>query len=284
MTVPRWRVAMREEENGRCYLGFNYLLKKWLHKTGRLIDSGKPDILYYVSEYGPIHLERYGQRLTVVQAVTFTTWEIARRNLIPRPYTERFFGECEMADIVIAHYKPHLASLIELGVAPEKIRTVRMAPIVPLPDRTKPAPERPRVVGFAGQWMEQKRPLLAEAAASRAGAVFHLAVTVSRERIVEWIDGLGVLAFPSYADSAGAIALESLARGVPVVACELSGCSEEVAMSGAGIVVSKDRDEFCAAIKEVLDNPGYAERAWNMKPYTTDEWIIDLVTKCEREL
>uniref|UniRef100_A0A6M3M7Y5 Putative glycosyltransferase n=1 Tax=viral metagenome TaxID=1070528 RepID=A0A6M3M7Y5_9ZZZZ len=263
---------------GRCYQGRNAVLLRVLKETGRLTSKPAQIVYKQAGLGGPTWPDC---RLRVCQCVTYVSQEAVKNGWISDRERQATVRWCADADLVLAHYPVHAAGLVDVGVDQTKIMMLPPAATIPRRERVGEAPERPRIVGYAGQKRNFKRVGLAELAATEADAIFDAAHALRPGDMSDWYDKIGVLVLPSLCESAGIVVQEALARGTPVVVTDRCGSADEVRKTGAGLVVGDDRGEFIAAVREVLDNPVYRERAWAAQTLLPEEWAVRLINLCE---
>jgi len=182
------------------------------------------------------------------------------------------------ADAVVAVSNFLGLRLRELGVPPGKIRVIYGG--VELPEKSEAAPGK-RVL-FVGSLVEQKgvdvllrsfrrvkeqipeaellivgdgreRERLEEL--SRSLGLRDVHFEGAKEDLEAYYSGSRVLALPSRTEGFGLVALEAMARGLPVVATRTGGIPEVVLHRRTGILVEPDNPEALAeALIEVLSN------------------------------
>lgn len=170
-------------------------------------------------------------------------------------------------------------------------------PLSPLPNE----PAGPFTVGFAGQFERQKRvPDLVRAVAripdahailvgdGKARGAVEEAVTETgtedrvrllgfREDAPAEFHRFHCMAIPSLRESFGLVALEAMARGLPIVACR-SGALPEVLAGAALFFPEKDVEAMARAIERVKENPELRrvlrQRGLErVKEYRKDVWL-----------
>jgi glycosyltransferase involved in cell wall biosynthesis len=105
----------------------------------------------------------------------------------------------------------------------------------------------------------------------------HFVGAQPHERIVLWMNAGDVLCLPSRKESFGAVLIESLACGTPVVATSVGGIPEVVADGQVGrLVHSRDPREMAACIEEVLETPWDRQQLRN---YVAERFSFEVVTR-----
>jgi teichuronic acid biosynthesis glycosyltransferase TuaC len=105
----------------------------------------------------------------------------------------------------------------------------------------------------------------------------HFVGAQPHERIVLWMNAGDVLCLPSRKESFGAVLIESLACGTPVVATSVGGIPEVVADGQVGrLVHSRDPREMAACIEEVLETPWDRQQLRN---YVAERFSFEMVTR-----
>lgn len=280
---PRWLTRLDEKVGGRCYLSRNAYLRRWLEATGRSKGNVAPDILYLqIGSIGGV--PDIGQRVTVVQSVTFVSEEMAERSEQCNRELAVTKKWCAQADLVVANSKMHAGGLIRIGVPVDRVTVVRPASGMPAPFALKREEHDQPVVGHAGQSIWWKRQDLARDAAVVVGAKFVCTNSTPHSRMPDWYRLLDLLLLPSVGDSWGLAVSEAISCGVPAVVTEGAGVAEEVRETGAGIVSPNDPMEFKKAVARAL-NPetlkAIKEKAIVAPTRTMSAWALDLAAAVE---
>jgi len=84
-----------------------------------------------------------------------------------------------------------------------------------------------------------------------------------RERKEAVLAGASTFALSSYTENFGIAVVEAMAAGIPVVISRAVNISETVRSFEAGIVVGDDPEELASALKQLLDDPTFAQRTGN---------------------
>lgn len=276
----KWCISVSQQpEDRRSFYGHNALLLEHFQAVGKLASEGEADIAYV--QFG-MPLAR-GRLRTVYQAVTILSpfFEVPVRSR-EMTVARRAF---QAADMVIAHSDLHRRSFELVAGDLGKVRIVRPAPLIPLRSRADPPPALAKIVGFAGRMDPFKRNGAAKRAAAVTGAQFSWARDLLFKDMAPWYDRIGVLAMPSLAESWGLVVSEALARGVPAVCTAAAGAAEEILETGAGLVVdSVSQDDFADAVRRVLSDRSFADRAWASRPREPIAWLHDLISTVEEGL
>jgi glycosyltransferase involved in cell wall biosynthesis len=105
----------------------------------------------------------------------------------------------------------------------------------------------------------------------------HFVGAQPHERIVLWMNAGDVLCLPSRKEGFGAVLIESLACGTPVVATSVGGIPEIVTDGQVGrLVHSRDPREMAACIEEVLETPWDRQQLRN---YVAERFSFEVVTR-----
>ena len=84
---------------------------------------------------------------------------------------------------------------------------------------------------------------------------------VPHARLVEHYRAADVVVVPSRSETFGLVAAEAQACGIPVVASNIGGLPYVVSASETGLLVDdQDPRSFAAALRAILDHPGFAQR------------------------
>jgi len=84
---------------------------------------------------------------------------------------------------------------------------------------------------------------------------------VRHDRLADHYRSAHVVVVPSRSESFGLVAAEAQACGIPVVASNIGGLPYVVSASESGLLVDdQDPAAFAAAIRAILDHPGFAQR------------------------
>lgn len=78
---------------------------------------------------------------------------------------------------------------------------------------------------------------------------------VPHERIADYYAAADMFVFPSTADALGIALVEAMSVGLPCVAIDRYGPSEVVVDGLTGFLTTFDEDDFCRAIRRLLDGP-----------------------------
>lgn len=279
---PNWIASVDAQTGGRCYLSRNSYLIQWLTATGRLRPAETPDVLYAQVGYDPP--PNLGQRLTVVQSVTYVSEAVAKIEAVAAGELEITRICCAAADLVVAHSPVQARALEAIGVEAGKIAEVRPASAIRAPHCGKSP--LPRVVGYAGQDLPRKRKEWARMAAEAAGAPLCATNSTRFGAMGAWYASVGLVAVPSTGESWGMVVSEAIAHGVPAVVTDEVGASAEIIETGAGLVAkSDDPDEFSDAVGRVLDeHERFARLARGAPCRRLSQWARDLVSVVEERL
>jgi len=105
----------------------------------------------------------------------------------------------------------------------------------------------------------------------------HFVGAQPHERIVLWMNAGDVFCLPSRKEGFGAVLIEALACGTPVVATSVGGIPEIVAEGQVGrLVRSRDPKEMAACIEEVMETRWDRQR---LRDYVAERFSFDVVTK-----
>jgi glycosyltransferase involved in cell wall biosynthesis len=105
----------------------------------------------------------------------------------------------------------------------------------------------------------------------------HFVGAQPHERIVLWMNAGDVLCLPSRKEGFGAVLIESLACGTPVVATSVGGIPEIVTDGQVGrLVHSRDPREMAACIEEVLETPWDRQQ---LRDYVAERFSFEVVTR-----
>jgi UDP-glucose:(heptosyl)LPS alpha-1,3-glucosyltransferase len=131
-------------------------------------------------------------------------------------------------------------------------------------------PEHPKTQLLVGGLAATDRKMLrhlARAAQLGVAARIHCLGYISGDRFFEVLAAADALAHPARTEIAGAVIIEALANGLPVVTTDICGFAEHVEKSGAGKVVhgpfnrdvfSKYLGEACGAANAIFSSNGMA--------------------------
>jgi glycosyltransferase involved in cell wall biosynthesis len=76
-----------------------------------------------------------------------------------------------------------------------------------------------------------------------------------------YFKAMDILAFPSYREGFGAVAIQASAMGIPVVACDIPGCADAVANNETGLLVPPaDAAALEAALETYIKDPALAKK------------------------
>ncbi|MFA0783568.1 glycosyltransferase family 4 protein [Fervidibacter sacchari] len=105
----------------------------------------------------------------------------------------------------------------------------------------------------------------------------HFVGAQPHERIVLWMNAGDVFCLPSRKEGFGAVLIEALACGTPVVATSVGGIPEIVTDGRVGrLVRSRDPKELAACIEEVLETHWDRQR---LRDYVAERFSFDVVTR-----
>lgn len=103
---------------------------------------------------------------------------------------------------------------------------------------------------------------------------------VAREKVFEKLESATAVIIPSVCyETFGLVAIESWARGVPVVASRLGGLEELVKQSGAGVFFDWKADNFIKALEKV-DKLEFRQRAvaYMRENHNSDDYFLKIMS------
>jgi glycosyltransferase involved in cell wall biosynthesis len=193
-----------------------------------------------------------------------------------RPYGVEMRDALERVDVFFAHGPSARATVLEHGVAPDRLRT-GISPVVGTQDRPLAGLPTPRIV-FAGRLHADKGPdvllsaigLLRDPPETLILGDGHLRPILedqvrelglqAKVRFVGWVPnpgsyiaGASVLAIPSRDESFSQTAIIGLAHGVPVIGTDVDGFPETLGDGRGVIVPPEDPDALALALEVVLN-------------------------------
>jgi hypothetical protein len=145
--------------------------------------------------------------------------------------------------------------LIESGVPAPKIAVVYDA--VPLLDQAdgRAGSSLPHALAPANSDDPEKGAAVAVAAARLAGVDLKLSGDLARD-----LPSAALFLYLSYSEGLGSAVLLAMSAGVPVVASKTGGLPEIVRHGENGLLVENTAESAAAALRELFDNSGLAER------------------------
>ena len=75
-----------------------------------------------------------------------------------------------------------------------------------------------------------------------------------RERVKNYYAGSDIFVYASKSETQGTVITEAMAMGLPIVAVRATGIKDQVVNSSNGFLVKEEKNEFCSAIQNLLDD------------------------------
>ena len=288
--TPRPRLPRNSREGVRFFLG----IPQAVGVIGRLVREVRPQVTWVNSLFNPwAALGAHLARSPVI-------WHLHER--VPGfplgTLAAAGMGVTARQIVAVSNYLSGTLSIYpwfrkRLALLPNPL----LRPLSPLPNE----PAGPFTVGFAGQFEPQKRVqdlvravaripdahavlvgdgkarTAVEEAVAETGTEDRVRLLGFREDAPAEFYRFHCMAIPSLRESFGLVALEAMARGLPVVACR-SGALPEVLAGAALFFPEKDVEAMAQAIERLKENPELRkilrERGLErVKQYQKDVWL-----------
>jgi Glycosyl transferases group 1/Glycosyltransferase Family 4 len=138
----------------------------------------------------------------------------------------------------------------------------------------------PRVLAPANAHDPQKGVPLAMEAARLAGIPLELSIHLERD-----LSQAAAFVYITHSEGLGSAVLLAMSAGIPVVASKVGGLPEVIRHGENGLLVDNTAEAIAAALRELLDRPGLAQRLGAAARQTViDRFTVDAMVRRTMEI